>query len=156
MKEKYTYPALFAYEKGVDGIGVVFPDLPGCVSHGENENDALRMGREALSLHLWGMEQDGDGIPEPTPIQDLNYEEYEAPGVHLAVVLIEVWMALFREEMNNKSVTRAVTLPHWLDMRAKEAGLSYSKTLQDGLMERLELKRKINHKPGRKKNKIPA
>jgi predicted RNase H-like HicB family nuclease len=156
MKDKYTYPALFAYEKSVDGIGVVFPDLPGCVSHGKNENDALRMGKEALSLHLWGMEQDGDEIPEPTPIHDLHYEEYNAPGVHLAVVLIEVWMALFREEMNNKSVTRAVTLPQWLDMRAKEAGLSYSKTLQDGLMDRLELKRQINHKPGRKKNKISA
>ncbi|MCL1941699.1 MAG: type II toxin-antitoxin system HicB family antitoxin [Synergistaceae bacterium] len=156
MKDKYTYPALFAYENGVDGIGVVFPDLPGCVSRGENENDALRMGKEALSLHLWGMEQDGDEIPEPTPIHDLNYEEYKESGVHLAVVLIEVWMALFREEMNNKSVTRAVTLPQWLDMRAKEAGLSYSKTLQDGLMDRLELKRQINHKPGRKKNKIPV
>jgi hypothetical protein len=36
-------------------------------------------------------------------------------------------------------------------MRAKEAGFSYSKTLQDGLLDRLELKRVINHKPGRKK-----
>ena len=156
MKDKYTYPALFAYEKGVDGIGVVFPDLPGCVSRGKNENDALHMGKEALSLHLWGMEKDGDEIPKPTPIHDLNYEEYEAPGVRLAVVLIEVWMALFREEMSNKSVTRAVTLPQWLDMRAKEAGLSYSKILQDGLMNSLELKRQINHKPGRKKNKVPV
>ena len=156
MKDRYTYPALFAYEKGVDGIGVVFPDLPGCVSHGNNEEDALRMGREALSLHLWGMERDSDAIPEPTPIHDLNYEEYLAPGIYLAVVLIDVWMALFREEMNNKSVTRAVTLPQWLDMRAKEAGLSYSKTLQDGLMERLELRREINYKPGRKKAKASA
>ena len=155
MKDRYTYPALFAYEKGVDGIGVVFPDLPGCVSHGRDEEDALRMGREALSLHLWGMEQDGDVIPDPTPIYELNCEEYKAPDVYLAVVLIDVWMTLFREEMHNKAVTRAVTLPQWLDMRAKEAGLSYSKTLQDGLMNRLELKREINHKPGRKK-KVPA
>ncbi|MCL1874780.1 MAG: type II toxin-antitoxin system HicB family antitoxin [Synergistaceae bacterium] len=156
MKDKYTYPALFAYENGVDGIGVVFPDLPGCVSHGKNENDALRMGREALSLHLWGMEQDEDEIPAPTPIHDLNYEEYKASGVHLAVVLVDVWMKLFREEMDNKSVTRAVTLPQWLDMRAKDAGLSYSKVLQDGLMNRLELNRQINHKPGRKKKIVSA
>ena len=156
LKDRYTYPALFAYEKGVDGIGVVFPDLPGCVSHGNNEEDALRMGREALSLHLWEMEQDGDEIPEPTPINNLNCEEYKDPRVNTVVVLIDVWMALFREEMNNKTVTRAVTLPQWLDMRAKEAGLSYSKTLQDGLMKSLDIKREINHKPGRKKRVIHA
>jgi predicted RNase H-like HicB family nuclease len=105
VKDRYIYPALFAYEDGREGIGVVFPDLPGCVSQGDNDEDALRMAKEALSLHLWGMEQDGDIIPEPTLIEDLNYEEYKEPQIHLAVVLVEVRMALFREEMSNKSVT---------------------------------------------------
>jgi hypothetical protein len=80
----------------------------------------------------------------------------EGPGAHLAVVLVDVWMTLFREEMNNKSVTRAVTLPQWLDMRAKEAHLNYSKTLQDGLMKSLGIQREINHRPGKKKKPIPA
>lgn len=151
MKDRYTYPALFAYQEGISGIGIVFPDLPGCVSHGDDEIDAMRCAKEALSLHLWAMERDGDEIPNPTPIKDLDYEEYKDPAVQLVVVLVDVWMTLFREEMNNKAVTRAVTLPHWLDMRAKEANLSYSKTLQDGLMKSLGLKRDINHKPGRRK-----
>jgi predicted RNase H-like HicB family nuclease len=146
---------LFAYQDGIDGVGVVFPDLPGCVSHGDNDEDALRMAKEALSLHLWGMERDGDGIPDPTPIKKLGYDEYKDPETQLAVVLVDVWMELFREEMNNKSVTRAVTLPKWLDMKAKEANLSYSKTLQDGLMSRLGIHREINHTPGRR-SKIPA
>jgi predicted RNase H-like HicB family nuclease len=51
MKDRYTYPALFAYEDGIEGIGVVFPDLPGCVSHGNDEENALRMAKGALSLH---------------------------------------------------------------------------------------------------------
>jgi hypothetical protein len=97
------------------------------------------------------MERDGDKIPEATPVKNLDYEEYKDPNVQLVVVLVDVWMELFREEMNNKSVTRAVTLPQWLDMRAKEANLSYSKTLQDGLMKSLGIKREINHQPGRKK-----
>jgi predicted RNase H-like HicB family nuclease len=156
MKDRYTYPALFAYEKGFGEIGVVFPDLPGCVSQGSNEEEALRMAREGLSLHLWGMEQDGDEIPEPTPIKDLDLSEYEDPDTKLVVVLVDVWMALFREEMENKAVTRAVTLPRWLDMQAKEAKLNYSKALQDGLMARLGIERKINHKPGRKKSRVPA
>jgi predicted RNase H-like HicB family nuclease len=156
MKDRYTYPALFAYEEGMEGIGVVFPDLPGCVSHGDGETHAMQRAKEALSLHLWGMEQDGDDIPEPTAIRELNYEDYKEPGVAFVVVLVDVWMELFREEMNDKTVTRAVTLPKWLDMRAKEANLSYSKTLQDGLMKSLNLKREINHRSGRKKRIAPA
>ncbi|MDR2523678.1 MAG: type II toxin-antitoxin system HicB family antitoxin [Synergistaceae bacterium] len=156
MKDRYTYPALFAYEEGSDGIGVVFPDFPGCVSHGENEEHAMKGAQEALALHLWAMERDGGDIPEPSALKNLDYKEYEAPGVQLAAVLVNVWMALFREEMDNKSVTRAVTLPHWLDMRAKEAKLNYSQTLQDGLMARLGLEREINHKRGRRKTQTPA
>ena len=150
MKDRYTYPALFAYEKGVAGVGVVFPDLPGCVSQVDDDEDAMRMAKEALSLHLLGMEKDGDDIPAPTPIKDLDYEEYKDPDTQFAVVLVDVWMALFREHMNDKAVTRAVTLPRWLDMQAKEANLNYSKTLQDGLMKSLGIQRKINHKRGRK------
>jgi predicted RNase H-like HicB family nuclease len=153
LKDRYTYPALFAYENDCEGIGIVFPDLPGCVSHGDNEGDALHMAREALSLHLFGMEEDGDEIPEPTAIHDLNYDEYKSPGVYLVVVLVDVWMALFRERMNNKAVTKTVTLPRWLEVEAKAASLNYSQVLQDGLMERLGVQREIR---GRRNHKVHA
>jgi hypothetical protein len=52
--------------------------------------------------------------------------------------------------MNNKAVTKAVTVPRWLDLEAKEARLNYSQILQDGLMERLGLQRKAPSR--RKKN----
>ncbi|MDR1740740.1 MAG: type II toxin-antitoxin system HicB family antitoxin [Synergistaceae bacterium] len=106
MQDRYVYPALFAYEGGRAEIGVVFPDLPGCTSQGVDEQDALRMGREALSLHLWAMERDGDEIPAPTPIDKLDVSYYEDPNVRLVVVLVDVWMALFREEVNNKRVVQ--------------------------------------------------
>jgi len=141
LKDKYTFPALFCYRETGEEIGIVFPDLPGCTSHGKDENDAWRSAKEALSLHLWGMEEDSDDIPEPTHVQNIDYAEYEEPGWKLVTVLVEVWMPAFREKMSLKATTRAVTLPGWLDRVGKAAGLNYSQILQDGIMERLGVSR---------------
>lgn len=154
MKDKYTFPAFFCYKEGEKDIGITFPDLPGCVSHGDDEADAWRCAREVLSLHLWGMEDDGDDIPEPTPVQCIDYGEYEESGWKIIVVLVEVWMSAFREKMATKATTRAVTVPGWLDSAAKSAGLNYSQVLQDGLMERLGIQRSVQRL--RKGGKVPA
>ena len=41
------------------------PDLPGCITMGDNFQQAQSMAKEVLGLHLWGMEKDGDNILEP-------------------------------------------------------------------------------------------
>jgi predicted RNase H-like HicB family nuclease len=139
LKDRYLFPAYFCYyESGK--IGVVFPDLPGCISQGDSEEDALRMAKEALTFHIWGIEDDGDKTPEPSAVKDLSPESDQA------VVLIEAFMPPFRERMNNKAVTKAVTVPRWLEIEAKEANLNYSQILQDGLMQRLGIQRKIQRR----------
>jgi predicted RNase H-like HicB family nuclease len=60
---KLTYLAVF--EPIETGYSVYFPDLPGCISYGENFNEALIQATEALGLHIYGMEKDGDVIPVP-------------------------------------------------------------------------------------------
>jgi predicted RNase H-like HicB family nuclease len=45
------------------GYGVVFPDLPGCVSGGDTLQEAADMAAEALSLHVEGMVEDGLPLP---------------------------------------------------------------------------------------------
>jgi len=50
-------------------FGVSFPDLPGCVTAGVDLDDARRMAEEALALHLEGMEDDGEPIPEPSSLE---------------------------------------------------------------------------------------
>ncbi|PNB45827.1 pilus assembly protein HicB, partial [Pseudomonas sp. GW456-E7] len=46
------YPALFDYDD--DGITVTFPDLPGCITCGNTDEEALTMAKEAMALHLYG------------------------------------------------------------------------------------------------------
>ena len=60
----YTFPAVL--ERGQSCFGVFFPDLSGCVSVGDTFTEAGEMAREALSLHLSGMIEDGLSIPEPS------------------------------------------------------------------------------------------
>jgi predicted RNase H-like HicB family nuclease len=42
------------------------PDLPGCIATGESEEELSRLIREAIDLHLEGLEEDGLPIPEPS------------------------------------------------------------------------------------------
>lgn len=69
----YAYPAIFYY--GDDGISVEFPDLPGCLPCASTEAEAFQRAREAMLLHLFGMKQDGDAIPAPTPLEALRPDD---------------------------------------------------------------------------------
>ena len=56
------------FEKSSTGFGAYVPDLPGCVATGGSFEETERLIREAIELHLEGMREDGDPIPEPTSI----------------------------------------------------------------------------------------
>ena len=51
-------------EKGEAGYGAYVPDLPGVISVGDSEEAAIANVREAIALHLDGLRQAGDQIPE--------------------------------------------------------------------------------------------
>ena len=51
--------------------GVSFPDFPGCVTAGRTLDEAGRMAEEALALHIQGMIEDGDLVPEPSRLDDI-------------------------------------------------------------------------------------
>lgn len=70
---KRYYPAIIEKDEGSD-YGISFPDFLGCVSAGDTVEDAFRMGTEALNIHIAGMVEDGDYIPEPTHIEDIKVE----------------------------------------------------------------------------------
>ena len=130
----YTYPAVLTFDEGYD-IAVTFPDLPGCATSGETEQEALAMAKEAMGLHLWGMECDNDQIPKPSSIKDVQSELEE----NECIVLIEVFMPAIRMAQENKSVNRTVTLPAWLNTRALECNVNFSAVLQEALKTQLNI-----------------
>ncbi len=62
----------FVHTDDTPGFGVSFPDFPGCVTQGDTIDEALRLAREALAFHVEGMVEDGDTIPEPRGIQQIE------------------------------------------------------------------------------------
>ncbi len=76
MKRKY----LVIYEKGKRNYSGFLPDVPGCISTGKSLDLMRDMMREALELHLEGMAEDGDPLPEATTVSyPVTFEgEYEA------------------------------------------------------------------------------
>ena len=53
-------------EKGQNNYSGYVPDLPGCITTGETIEETEANIREAIELHLEGMREDNEPIPEPT------------------------------------------------------------------------------------------
>lgn len=130
---KLTYLAVF--EPSVDGYGVYFPDLPGCVSFGKTFEEAQREAADALGLHIYGMEQDGEQIPEPSKIPKIN--DGTAPGYLVSPV--SVFPDIVKNELDNKRVKTNITLPAWLKNAAEQQGVNYSRLLETALMDYLNI-----------------
>lgn len=67
---KYEFPAIFTHDN--DGISIEFPDLPGCLSCAYTTDEAIKMAKEVLELHLCGIKKDNDKIPKCTSIDNIS------------------------------------------------------------------------------------
>jgi predicted RNase H-like HicB family nuclease len=52
-------------EQGPHNLSAYVPDLPGCITTGRTVEEIERNIREAIELHLDGLREDGEPIPEP-------------------------------------------------------------------------------------------
>jgi predicted RNase H-like HicB family nuclease len=130
-KDVRIYPALLSEEGRY--VNVRFPDLPGCNTFGEGYADAVASARDALGGHLLCMEDDHEDIPSPTPLNELRPKKGEI------AVLVDVRLDILRGEDSNKSVSKNVTIPKWLNRLAMDSNVNFSSTLQEALREKLGL-----------------
>src|SRR5467141_2817451 len=61
----------YLHKDGNSDYGVSFPDFPGCITAGKTLDEASRMAAEALALHIQGMIEDGDAVPEPSNLDEI-------------------------------------------------------------------------------------
>ena len=62
----------FVHRDDEPGVGISFPDFPGCVSDGVTIDETIRRGASALAFHIEGMIQDGEEIPQPRSLQEVD------------------------------------------------------------------------------------
>jgi len=130
-KDIYSYIAVISFD--ADGISIDFPDLSGCFTCAENENEIFKMAKEVLGLHIWSMERDSEQIPEPSSIMDIECDTNETK------MLVEVFMPPVRDRINNKVIKKTLTIPQWLNAEAVRQGVNFSQILQNGLKQYLHL-----------------
>lgn len=130
MSTKYAYPAIFTPEED-GGFSVVFPDLEGCFTCGDDMADALFMAEDALALVLYGYESDGREIPAPSKMEDLKLNAGEFVN-SVACDTME-----YRKRFNNKAVKKTLTIPEWLNETAMAMNINFSQVLQDALIQKV-------------------
>jgi predicted RNase H-like HicB family nuclease len=129
---KYYFPAIFdSGTENEEGFTVTFPDLPGCITEGSDMDEAVYMAKDVLAGFLYGMEEDGEKIPNPS-----NPSNIELPkGAFISI--IEVRTDYIRDEIENKAVKKTLTIPKWLNDAAENENINFSQLLQFAIKERL-------------------
>ncbi|GHV02749.1 hypothetical protein FACS189485_04140 [Spirochaetia bacterium] len=97
---KLSYPAIFYHwdEPGSTGYTVEVPDLPGCVSEGDNLTQAIIMGTNAASGWVLSELEDGNPVPEASDVADIHPEQ----GGFVSMLLLD--MDVYAEKYGHKAV----------------------------------------------------
>lgn len=131
-KDIYIYPAIISIAE--DGLSIEFPDFPTCLTCAYSQAEILQNAREALSLHLYGLESDEfisgtQLIPSPTNITDITLDKNQT------LILIDVYMPLIRGSLDNKAVKKTITIPSWMNILALKDSINFSQVLQSALID---------------------
>ncbi len=129
---KLFYPAIFhVAEEG--GFWITFPDLPECMTQGDNMQEAYEMAVDALGLALVSREQEKLEIPTASELSNISVGKDEY------CVIIEFDMLAYKKRTNSKAVKKTLSIPEWLNEAAIAAGVNFSQVLQEALMQKINL-----------------
>jgi predicted RNase H-like HicB family nuclease len=62
---------LVIYEKAKENYSAYSPDIPGCIATGKTRKETEKNRKEAISLHIDGLKEDGQPLPD-----SCSYTEY--------------------------------------------------------------------------------
>jgi antitoxin HicB len=89
------YPAVFEYDASEHVYNVHFPDIKGCVTFGDDLDEARRMASEALTGTLLTLIDKGREIPTPSTLKGAN--------IHLVEPEKTVAFALWLRDQRRKA-----------------------------------------------------
>lgn len=138
------YPACFFHEES--GYSVIFPDLNWLATQGDTFEEAMEMAIECLAGYLHTCKTDGDTIPTPSKLSDIDPESIakeldpNAPMCEAIVNIVSVDVEAYAKEHFEKSVRKTLTIPAWLNKAALEMNINFSQVLQEALLTKIRAK----------------
>ena len=130
---KLFYPAIF-HEAEEGGFWVEFPDIPECLTQGDDMQQAYEMAVEALGLTLVGRKEERIEIPKPTQVDKVDTEDG-------TLVIVEFDMLEYQKKHNSRAVKKTLSIPEWLNEEATARGVNFSQVLQEALLVKLNIGR---------------
>ena len=110
------------------------------LTEGKNTADAIAMARDAIGIAAISKEDNGEEIPRPSKMNEIQMEKGTFAGEGESVLsLVDIDFLVYRKQLDNKMVRRNVTLPNWLNREAEKAQINVSKVLREALMACLEI-----------------
>lgn len=133
MDKRLFYPAVFhRAEEG--GFWVTFPDIPECMTQGEDMQEAYEMAADALGLSLTTIDNEGETLPKASSADEITVED----GI---LVIVEFDITEYRRKNRSRAVKKTLSIPEWLNEAAIRENLNFSQVLQDALMAKLGMNR---------------
>jgi len=126
---RYTFTAVITPEDGKCYVRV--PDIAGCVTTGQDIEDAIAQITDALSGCLVVWEDHGLDIPPATPQSEIPRSGEDV------LTLISVDTIAYRAKTDTRAVRKNVSIPAWMANMAERKGINCSKVLQDALARQL-------------------
>jgi len=59
---------LLLHKEDDNRYSVVVPALPGCITYGENIDDAISMAKEAIELYIFELQSRNEAVPDDSEI----------------------------------------------------------------------------------------
>ena len=130
-----AYPVLIQQD-GKDFL-VYIPDWE-IFTEGQDLPDAIAMARDAIGLARMdciGSEPSPSGQKEAVKKAKTKADDSAFRYSDGVLTYVDVDVVKYSEKLRNRSVRKNVTLPYWLNEKAEEKGINFSKVLQDALLE---------------------
>lgn len=140
---KVIYPVLF-YEEKENGYSVFVPDLENASTCGDTLENAMYMAEDLIAGFILDEIEKGHKIPKSSKIENISFETLEN------FLAIENWdyisrfktyiivdITAFAQKWEKTLIKKTVNIPKWLNTKAEELKINFSKTLEEALLEKI-------------------
>lgn len=140
---KVIYPVLF-YEEKENGYSVFVPDLNNASTCGSSLEEAMYMAEDLIAGIILDIMEEGKKIPKASRIENVSFEKIESEleikdEDHLSkfknYIIVDV--SSFAEKWGKELVKKTVNIPKWVNTKAEELKINFSKTLEEALLQKI-------------------
>ena len=140
---KIIYPVLF-YEEKEENYSVFVPDLQNASTCGNTLEEAMYMAEDLIAGIILDLIEDEKKIPKASKIEEISFEELESKleikdwkytSKFKTYIIVDI--SLFAKKWGKELVKKTVNIPKWVNTKAEELKINFSKTLEEALLEKI-------------------